>query len=39
MFESNFEMILGKEITIYHIISNIFWKKNTQTQKTVWLKL
>ena len=38
MFENNFEMILGKEITIYHIISNILLMKNAQTQKTVRLK-
>ena len=38
MFEINFEMKLGKEIMIYHIISNILLMSNAQTQKTVWLK-
>ena len=38
MFEINFEMILQKEITIYHIISNILLMNNAQTQKTMGLK-
>ena len=39
MFEINFEMILGKEIMIYHIISNILLMNNAQTQKTIRLKI
>ena len=38
MYEINFEMILGKEIMIYHIISNILLMNNAQTQKTMQLK-
>ena len=38
MYEINFKMILGKEITIYHIISNILLMNNAQRQKTMWLK-
>ena len=38
MHEINFEMILGNEITIYHIISNILLMNNAQTQKTMRLK-
>ena len=38
MYEINFEMILGKEIMIYHIISNILLMNNAQTQKAMQLK-
>ena len=38
MFEINFQMKLGKEIMIYHIISNILLMSNSQTPKTVQLK-
>ena len=38
MYEINFEMILRKEITIYHIISNTLLMNNAQTQKTTQLK-
>ena len=38
MYEINFEMILGKEITIYHMISNILLMNNAQTQKMMQLK-
>ena len=38
MYEINFEMILGKEIMIYHIISNILLMNNAQTQKMMQLK-
>ena len=37
MYEINFEMILGKEIMIYHIISNILFMNNAQRQKTMRL--
>ena len=38
MYEINFEILLGKEIMIYHIISNILLMNNAQTQKTIQLK-
>ena len=38
MYEINFEMILGKETMIYHIISNILLMNNAQTQKMMQLK-
>ena len=38
MYEITFEMILGKEIMIYHIIGNILLMNNAQTQKTIQLK-
>ena len=38
MYEINFEMILGKQIMIYHITTTILFKNNAQTQKTMQLK-
>ena len=39
MFEINFEMILGKEITIYHIISNIFFDEQCTNTKDHAVKI
>ena len=38
MYDINFGIILGKEIMIYQIISNILFMNSVQTQKTMWLK-
>ena len=38
MYDINFGIILGKEITLYQIISNILFMNSVQTQKMMWLK-
>ena len=38
MYDINFGIILGKEITIYQIRSNILFMNSVQRQKTIWLE-